>query len=358
MHKIVQYLKEVVERGGSDLHISVNSPPMMRLYGELVLLERTNLNSEDTLSILGEALSEKQRSDLAKYKSLDFAFEIPHAGQIQRFRSNLFYQRHGLDGVFRVIPREIPNLKDLNLPPTLESLTRFQNGLVIITGPTGSGKSTTIAALLDLLNREQSAHIITIEDPIEHVHKSRFSLIKQRQVGQHTRTFQKAMRAALREDPDIIMVGELRDVKSVDLVLNAASTGHLVFTTMHTPSAAKAIERLVEFYPSQRQLAIRAMLADCVRAIVAQQLIIRADGWGRVPAVEVMINCIPIANLIREFKTHQITTVIQTSKNMGMIYMDDYLVSLVKEGKITPMSAYEHAHDRKRMETLIGFPGG
>ncbi len=355
--KLVEYLKEVVERGGSDLHVSVNAPPMMRLYGELAVLERKTLSGQDTFSLLGAVLTENQQKALELKKNIDFALEIPHAGQIQRFRCNVFYQRNGLDGVFRVIPREIPTLKELNLPATIESLTRFVDGLILVTGPTGSGKSTTIAALIDIINQNQSRNIITVEDPIEHVHSNKTSLIKQRQVHMHTKSFHSALLSALRQDPDVILLGEMRDLDTIDLALNAASTGHLVFSTMHTSSSSKAIERLVEFYPHQRQASIRSILAECTRAVVAQQLIIRSDGWGRIPAVEIMVNSIPIANMIREFKTHQIITVIQTSKNMGMISMDDYLIKLVEEGKITTMTAYEHAIDRKKIETLTGFPG-
>ena len=355
--KLVEYLKEVVERGGSDLHVSVNAPPMMRLYGELAVLERNVLSAQDTMALLGAVLTDNQLKALEQKKNIDFALEVPHAGHIQRFRCNVFYQRDGLDGVFRVIPREIPSLKELNLPGTLESLTRFLDGLILVTGPTGSGKSTTIAALVDIINRDQARNIITVEDPIEHVHTNKLSLIKQRQVHMHTKSFHNALRSALRQDPDVIMLGEMRELDTIDLALNAASTGHLVFSTMHTPSASKAIERLVEFYPPQRQASVRSILADCIRAVVAQQLIIRSDGWGRIPAVEIMVNSIPIANMIREFKTHQIITVIQTSKNMGMISMDDYLIKLVQEGKITTMTAYENAIDRKKLETLLGFPG-
>jgi twitching motility protein PilT len=357
MQRIVQYLKEVVERGGSDLHISVGSPPMMRLYGELVVVERTPLSSDDTVALLGEMLTEKQVKVLERTKNLDFALELPHAGQIQRFRCNIFYQREGIDGVFRVIPREIPTLKELNLPPVIESMAHYLDGLVLITGPTGSGKSTTIAAILDIINREQSKNIFTIEDPIEHVHPNKSSMMQQRQIHLHCSSFERALKASLREDPDIIMLGEMRDLKTIDLVLNAASTGHLVFSTMHTASAAKSIERLVEYYPPQKQASIRSILADCVRAVVAQQLVVRSDGWGRVPSLEIMINIPSIANMIREFKTHQINTVIQTSKNVGMISMDDYLVKLVQEGKIVAGAAMAHANDRKKLEAILGSQG-
>lgn len=357
MQKIIQYLKEVVERGGSDLHISVDSPPIIRLHGDLVHLERTPLSSEDTEILLGDLLSDSQMEELKRYKNLDFAYEVPHAGYTQRFRCNFFFQRKGLDGVFRVIPRDIPSMKELNLPDTVEDMARYRDGLVIITGPTGSGKSTTISTLIDIINRTQFRHIITLEDPIEYVHSNKQSIIHQRQINLHTRSFNRALKSALREDPDVIVVGEMRDLRTIDLALTAASTGHLVFTTMHTPSAPKAIERLIEFYPPQRQMSVRILLADCVRAVIAQQLIQRADGWGRVPAVEVMINCLPIANLIREVKGHQIVSVMQASKNIGMVFMDDYLMKLHKEGKITAAAAHEHAIDKKRLESILRSDG-
>jgi len=353
MVDIVQYLKEVVERGGSDLHLSVGSPPMMRQHGELIKLEKRPLADEDTTMLLSELITEDQMEELERYRSIDFAIEIPHAGFIQRYRCNVFFQKDGMDGVFRVIPREIPTLKELNLPKNIEDLAWYKDGLIMITGPTGSGKSTTISAVIDIINTTQSRHIITIEDPIEYVHPDKQSIIHQRQIGLHTLSFKRAIRAAMREDADVIMVGEMRDLETIDHVLNAASTGHLVLTTMHTPSAPKSVERFIEFYPSSRQGSVRNMLADCLRAVVAQQLIPRADGWGRIPAVEIMINCLPIANLIRDFKTHQIPSIMQTSKNIGMVLMDDYLMQLYNEGKITAIEAFEHSIDKKKLESVL-----
>lgn len=357
MQNIVQYLKEVVERGGSDLHIVANAPPMMRLNGELVRIERNVLSKNDTMELLSEILTPEQMEILEERKSLDLAYEVLHAGVVQRFRCNFFFQREGLDGAFRVIPREIPTLRELNLPQSLEDLARYRDGLILITGPTGSGKSTTITALIDIINKTQARHIVTIEDPIEHVHVNKLSLIHQRQIGLHSLSFESSLKAVLHQDCDVVMVGEMRDLETIELTLTAAGTGHLVFSTMHTSSAAKAVERLIEFYPAQRQMSVRAMLADCMRAVVAQQLLPRADGWGRIPAVEILINCLPIANLIREFKTHQVTFVMQTSKNIGMITMDDYLRQLFEEGKITSVTAYEHAIDKKSMESVLQ-PGG
>ena len=353
MAKIIQYLKEIVERGASDLHISVGSPPMMRLHGELVQLERTVLSARDTVELLSSLLNDDLLEELDRYKNLDFAYELPHAGYMQRFRCNFFFQKDGIDAVFRAIPREIPSLKQLNLPRQLEELAWYKDGLILVTGPTGCGKSTTISAILNIINKNQSRHIICVEDPIEYVHPNKQSIIHQRQVNIHTLSFENAIKASMKEDADVIMVGELRELNTIDLVLTAASMGHLVFSTMHTLSAPKTVERLIDCYPSSRQNSIRMILADCIRAIVAQQLIPRSDGWGRLPAVEIMINCLPISNLIRDSKVHQIPSVMQTSKNMGMIAMDDYLMELYDEGKITAMEAFENSIDKKKLESVL-----
>ncbi|MCE1248130.1 MAG: PilT/PilU family type 4a pilus ATPase [Firmicutes bacterium] len=353
MSKLVQYLKEVIERGGSDLHMSVNSPPMMRLFGELVPLENYPLSSDDTVEILGSLLNDEQMMDLEKYKNIDFALELPYAGYVQRYRCNFFFQKSGLDGVFRVIPREIPSLRELNLPSQLEDLALFLDGLILVTGPTGCGKSTTIAALVDIINTTQARHIITLEDPIEFVHRNKLSIIHQRQVNMHVLSFERAVRAAMREDTDVIIMGETRDLNSVENMLTAASMGHLVFSTMHTASAPKAVERIVEFYPPSRRTSVRMMLADCLRAIIAQQLIPRSDEMGRVPAVEIMVNNLSIANLIRESKVHQIPTVIQTGKQFGMVSMDDFLMKLFNEGKITAIEAFENSIDKKKLESVL-----
>jgi twitching motility protein PilT len=353
VQSMIKYLKEVVERGGSDLHISVNSPPVMRLYGELMPLEKFPLSSEDTIKLFSEVIPEESLEELLKKKNLDLSIEISHAGYSQRFRCNLFVQKEGIDGAFRVIQRKVPSLKELNLPPHLEDLALYKDGLILITGPTGSGKSTTISCLIDIINETQATHLITIEDPIEHIHNNKHSIVQQRQLNLHTLSVNRALKTAMRSDPDIIMVSELRDLETTDLALTAANTGQLVLTTMHTSSTIKALERLIEFYPTQRRQSIRNVLADCIRAVIAQQLLSKADGWGLIPAVEVLINCMPIANLIRESRTHQIISVIQTSRNLGMISMDDYLIRLLEQKKITAIAAYEHAIDKRKLESVI-----
>ena len=353
MPNIIRYLKEVVERGASDLHISVGSPPIMRLNGELVQLEKTMLSAKDTVELLSVLLTDELLEELDRYKNIDFAYELPHAGFMQRYRCNFFFQKDGIDAVFRAIPREIPSLKQLNLPLQLEELAWYKDGLILVTGPTGCGKSTTISAILNIINKSQSRHMICVEDPIEYVHTNKQSIIHQRQVNIHSLSFENAIKASMKEDADVIMVGELRDLSTIDLVLTASNMGHLVFSTMHTSSSPKTVERLIDFYPSSRQNSIRMILADCVRAIVAQQLIPRADGWGRVPAVEIMINCLPIANLIRESKVHQIPSIMQTSKNLGMISMDDSLMRLYNEAKISGIEAFENSIDKKKLESVL-----
>lgn len=353
MAKIIQYLKELVERGGSDLHLSAGSPPMIRLNGELIVLEHTPISPEYAVTLIGELLDEERLIELDRTKSIDFAFEIPHAGFQQRFRCNVFFQKFGMDAVFRAIPREVPNLRQLNLPASLEDLAWYRDGLILITGPTGCGKSTTISAILDIIHSSQSRHIVTIEDPIEYVHARKQSVIHQRQVKLHTPSYEDGIQAALKQDADVIMVGELRDLETIEHVLNAAGMGHLVFTTMHTSSAPKAVERLIEFFPASRQGAIRDILAESIRVVVAQQLIPRADGLGRIPAVEVMINYLSIANLIRDQKVYQIPSIMQTSKHLGMICMDEYLMQLYNAGRITAIEAFENSIDKKKLESVL-----
>lgn len=353
MATIIQYLKEAVERGGSDLHLSVGSPPMIRLFGDLVHLEKTPLSPQTQLLLLREILSEEHLLELDENKNLDFAFEVPHAGLTQRFRCNIFFQKFGMDAVFRVIPREIPTLKKLNLPASLEELAWFKDGLILITGPTGCGKSTTISAIIDIINSTQTRHIITIEDPVEYIHKNKQSIIHQRQIHLHTLSYQHALKASMQHDVDVIMIGELRSLDTIDLAVTSASMGRLVFATMHTASAPKAVERLIEFYPASRQSSIRSSLANCIRVVVAQQLIPRSDGLGRVPAIEVMINYLSIANLIRESKAHQIPSIMQTSKHLGMISMDDYLMELYNEGIISAIEAFENSIDKKKLESVL-----
>lgn len=353
MPELDYYLKEVVDRGGSDLHLAANSPPLLRLHGNLVRLSTRVLAAEDTERILLEILTDHMVSTLRERKNIDFAYQVSHAGMVQRFRANVFFQRFGLDGSFRIIPNNIPTLRDLGLPMELARLTRYHQGLVLVTGPAGSGKTSTLAAFTNIINEERSCHIITIEDPIEYVHQNRKSLINQRQVGLHTRSFRTALRSAVREDPDVILVGELRDLETIQMAITASETGHLVFTTLPTTSGAKTIDRLINAFSPAQQTQVRTMLSESLRGIVSQQLLPRTDGLGRVPAVEVIVGCLPVANLIREGKTYQIQSVMQTGKHLGMRLMDESLLELLNQRRITPHDAYEAATDKTIFEPLI-----
>jgi twitching motility protein PilT len=345
-----KYLTDLVERGGSDLHLCSGSPPIIRLHGELVKLDSNPLPSDRAEALLREILTPRQVHDLESRKNLDFSYEVSHVAGVHRFRCNVYYQRLGLDGVFRAIPSRIPTLKELNLPQSLASLTRFSQGLVLMTGSSGSGKTTTLAALIDIINSEKGKHIITIEDPVEYVYTNKKSIIDQREVGTHTASFQSALRAAMREDPDVILVGELRDLETMQMAISASQTGHLVFATMHTSSAMRTIDRFIDAFPPSQQNQIRSMLSDSLRGIITQHLLQKAVGWGRVPAVEMLVGCLPIANLIREGKTHQINSVVQTQKNLGMIHLDESLLGLFQLGTITAQEAHHYATDKKLFE--------
>lgn len=350
---IEDYLKETLTRGGSDLHIAVNSPPMIRLHGQLMLLGFSPLNSEATEDLLMKILDELQKKVLLTKKNVDFAYTIQYGNTRRRFRCNLFYERCGLCGVFRAIPDQIPTLKELGLPESLKKLVRYHQGLVLITGPAGCGKTTTLAALINIINEERPAHILTIEDPIEYIHPSKKSFITQRQVGLHTKSFQSALRAAIREDPDVLLLGELRDLETTQMAITAAETGHLVLSTLHTVSAIKTIDRIVGIFPPSQQAQVRTMFSESMKGILTQKLVPRADGMGRVPAIEIIFGCPSIANLIREGKALQVSTVVQTSRNLGMKTMDESLMELYNSNLISPAEAYEHSADKKIFEQYL-----
>jgi twitching motility protein PilT len=354
MKLISDYLKDLLERGGSDLHISANSPPLIRKQGDLVRLSNAALSSQEAFQLLTALLTPPQLEKLNQKKSLDLAYEIEYGSVRQRFRANLFYQWHGLDGAFRVIPQKLSTLKDLGLPSDLINLLAHKQGLVLVTGPSGCGKTTTLAALLNWLNTEKTYHIITIEDPIEYIHASKKSIVHQREVHTHSQNFHSAMRAALREDPDVFVVGELRDLESMRMAIMAAETGHLVLSTLHTSNAVKTIDRLIGSFPSAQQPQMRSLLSEGLKGIISQQLVNRRDGWGRVPAVEILVSCTPIINLIRENKSHQIPSIMQTQKNIGMRLMDEALMELMQNGTIDPQEAYEHAQNQNLFESMIG----
>lgn len=336
MATIDDLFKLMVEQKASDLHITSGAPPYLRVHGNMIPLNYRELSNQDVQALIFEILSEKQKKQFVEKWELDCAYSLQGVG---RFRCNVFMQRKGLGGVFRQIPEKIKSAKELDVPPSIIDLCDADRGLILVTGPTGSGKSTTLAAMIHHINASREAHILTVEDPIEFVHPNLKSLVNQREVGAHTKSFANALKAALREDPDIILVGELRDLETISLALTAAETGHLVFGTLHTNSAAKTIDRIIDVFPAGQQQQIRAMLAESLRGVVAQTLFTRADGQGRVAAFEIMRNTKAISNLIREGKIHQIHSAIQTGSGLGMILFEKYVDDLLKKGKISAADA-------------------
>ncbi len=361
--KIDELLLELVRKGGSDLLIGSNYKPAMRRYGALMRLDDKypTLTRQQVEQIIRHVLTDEELEEFQSELDIDFAYQValPSGEGFARFRANAFIQRFGPSLVFRSIPRQIPTLKDLNLPAHLgPSLMDFKQGLVLVTGPTGSGKTSTLAALIDYANTQRSLNIITLEDPIEYVHTSKKSLVIQRQIGRHTDSYASALRAALREDPDIILVGELRDPETIALSITAAETGHLVLGTMNTISAAQTVGRLVNAFPPRQQSQIRMMVADSLRGVVSQQLLPRKDGNGRVVAVEILLTTSALSNLIRENKMHQVNSVIQTSLNKGMMMMDTSLMNLVKKGLVDPGEAIDRAHDKNSFVEKVYAAGG
>lgn len=341
MATIDELFKLMVEQGASDLHITSGAPPYLRLHGNMVALNYRELSNQDVQGLIFEILSEKQKKAFVERWELDCAYTL---GGVGRFRCNIFMQRKGLGAVFRIIPEKIKTPQELNLPPAIMDVIDCEKGLILVTGPTGSGKSTTLASLIHHINATRESHIITVEDPIEFVHPNIKSLINQREVGSHTKSFANALKAALREDPDILLVGELRDLETISLALTAAETGHIVFGTLHTNSAAKTIDRIIDVFPAGQQQQIRTMLAESLRGVIAQTLFTRADGQGRVAAYEILRNTKAISNLIRDSKIHQIPSAMQTGSANGMILFEKYIEDLVKKGKVS-------SHDAK---TFLG----
>ncbi len=354
MAKIDKLFQILQQQGGSDLHLSPGNPPMIRASGQLKPALNQVLNSSQYQALLYEIMSETQRSEFENRHDLDFAYEVPALNA--RFRANIFMGRLGISAVFRIIPAEILSVGQLGLPEAVLSLTEYKKGLILVTGPTGSGKSTTLAAMIDHINANRNEHILTVEDPIEFVHQAKKSLINQREVGVHTASFASALKAALREDPDIILVGEMRDLETIELAITAAETGHLVFGTLHTSSAAKTVDRLVNVFPTTQQEQIRTMLAESLRGVVAQQLLRTVDG-KRCAALEILKVNAASANLIREGKTFQLPSVIQTGRRDGMQLMDQALQELVKEKRVTPEEAARFAVNKNLFATSTQATG-
>ncbi len=353
MAKIDAFFKLMHEQSASDLHLSSGQPPAIRIHGDIERIKYKTLESDELKKMLYEIAPENKIKIFEETGDIDFAYEIPG---LARYRSNFFMQQNGISAVFREIPSEIIGAKELGLPQVVSKLASLPRGLVVITGPTGSGKSTTLAAIIDEANRTRKDHIITIEDPIEFVHKSKGCTVNQRELGLHTKSFNAALRGALREDPDIILVGEMRDLDTISLAIEAASTGHLVFSTLHTTSASKTVDRIIEVFPSHEQAQIRSTLADGIRAVICQTLLKRIDKKGRCAALEILIATPAARNLIRESKTYQLPSTIQTGKKYGMQLLDDSILELFNKGWISADDAYGKANDKSRFRPLLTHP--
>jgi twitching motility protein PilT len=338
-----EILSLAAERGASDVHLTVSLPPMMRVDGRLRPMKFERLAARDCQQLIYSILSDHQISTFEQSHELDFSHGIPEIG---RFRGNVFMQRGSLAAAFRLVPSRIPGFDELGIPGVARDLARRTSGLILVTGPTGSGKSTTLAALLDCINRERECHIVTIEDPIEYLHQHQRAMVNQRELGSDTYALGAALRSVLREDPDVVLVGEMRDLETIDTALKIAETGHLVLGTLHTRNAPQSTDRIIDVFPPHHQEQIRVLLASTLEAVIAQQLIPKATGIGRVPAVEIMIVTSGIRNLIREAKTHQIYAQMEASGDQGMQTMDRALASLVRYGYVADEEAAPRAIDR------------
>ncbi len=351
MYEIEQMMEEVVEKDASDLHLTVEIPPTLRINGELIQTERPVLSAEDIKRLLYDILTDSQRRKLESDLELDLSYALENGS---RFRINLYWQRGNLGAALRLIPPVIKNPGELGLPPIVESLAQKPRGFVLVTGPTGSGKSTTLAAMVNIVNHTRSEHVMTIEDPIEFVHTHKRSIINQREIGVDTHSFASALRHILRQDPDVILIGEMRDLETISIALTAAETGHLVFATLHTQDAPGSIERIIDVFPPQQQDQIRIQLSSTLQAILAQQLLPRKGGGERVAAVEVLVATAGVRNMIRDTKTHQIVSAMQAGYNVGMQTMDQALASLVKRNVVKQEDAMQRAIDAGALKRLIG----
>ncbi|MBW7860652.1 MAG: type IV pilus twitching motility protein PilT [Rhodocyclaceae bacterium] len=340
---ITELLAFSVKNKASDLHLSSGLPPMIRVHGDVRRINLPPMEHKDVHAMVYDIMNDGQRKQYEEVLECDFSFEIPN---LARFRVNAFNQNRGASAVFRTIPSKVLTLEELNAPKIFKEISDQPRGIVLVTGPTGSGKSTTLAAMIDYINQNQYAHILTIEDPIEFIHESKRCLINQREVHRDTLSFNNALRSALREDPDVILVGELRDLETIRLALTGAETGHLVFGTLHTSSAAKTIDRIIDVFPAEEKDMVRAMLSESLRAVIAQTLLKTKDGSGRVAAHEIMIGTPAIRNLIRENKIAQMYSAIQTGQGMGMQTLDQCLIELVKRNVVSAVEAKARAQNK------------
>jgi twitching motility protein PilT len=350
MQKIDRFLRLMNDHGASDFHLTVGRPPMLRASGAMETIRYRVLSENDFVEMLKPVTPERLWDDYVRTGDIDFSYEIP---EVARYRVNLFRQQRGAGAVFRIIPTKIMSLEQLGVPEQVRRVAQLRSGLVLVTGPTGSGKSTTLAAIIDLINDTRALHIITIEDPIEFVHPNKKCLIHQREIGTHAKSFAEALKAAGREDPDIILVGEMRDLETIQMALSAAERGTLVFGTLHTNNAAKTMDRVISVFPASEQEGIRNILGETIRAVVAQQLLPKVGG-GRVAALEILFASPAIGNMIREGKTSQVTSAIQTGVKEGMIDMDSSIKRLFQEGLISARAAYDKAIDKEQFKDVLG----
>jgi twitching motility protein PilT len=345
------YLFEAVELGASDLHVTAGLPPMVRVTGKVQPLDHPPLTANATRDLIYDILSNEQRQRLENEWELDFSYSLPHTA---RFRVNVYFQRAALGAAFRTVPSEIKSLPELGLPPVVQEMTEKPRGLVLVTGPTGSGKSTTLAAMIDKINETREEHIMSVEDPIEFIHEHKKCIVNQREVSQDTKSFAQALRHVLRQDPDVILVGEMRDLETISLAVTAAETGHLVFGTLHTQDAPQTIDRVIDVFPPHQQHQIRAQLANALQGVITQTLLPRVDGKVRVVACEVLTPTPGVRNLIREGKIHQIYSAMQTGGAFGMQTMDAALVGLMRKGLISPKEAERRSSNPDELRRLAG----
>ncbi|MCM2322634.1 MAG: type IV pilus twitching motility protein PilT [Oligoflexia bacterium] len=340
---LIQLLQLMVQSKGSDLHVATQSSPMIRVRGEMVKVDVPALQAAEIDAMVSQIITPAQKAELLSFKSLDFAFKASGVGI---FRVNVFTQRHGLSIVMRVLSENPPTLAELNAPAVCETACSFSNGLILVCGPTGSGKSTTLAAMVNYINTTTKGHILTLEDPIEFQHESKMCMVNQRSLGQHFTDFPSALKAALREDPDVILVGEMRDPETMALAIKAAETGHLVFSTLHTNSASKTVDRIINSFPAEEQAQIRTVLSENLKLVIAQKLVPSLDRKRRICFHDILVNNSAVANLIRENKTFQIPTAMQTGKREGMQILDQVLLEAVTANQVAGEEAFEHANDK------------
>ena len=353
MAKIDAFFQLMHEQGASDLHLVAGSQPILRVHGDMERVKYKALENDELKAMLYEIAPENKIKVFEETGDVDFAYEVPN---LARYRANYFQQKWGVGAVFREIPSTILTAEQLGLPKVITKLSMLHKGMVLVTGPTGSGKSTTLAAMMDYVNRNKKSHIITVEDPVEFVHKSQSCIVNHREVGVHTKGFKSALRGALREDPDIILVGEMRDLETIELALEAASTGHLVFGTLHTQSAAKTVDRIIDVFPAHQQPQIRTTLSESLKGVIAQNLFKRIDKKGRMAVLEVLVVTPAVSNLIREGKTFQIPSAIQTGKKFGMQSLDDAILIALEAKKISPEDAYDKAIVKERFVQFLSEP--